>query len=171
MLRHIFPWRALHHTQTMSLGPFFRSPLTDLTGCVINHQAYGKCAEFEMDMMDCLEAYGVDKGVIKCKDLIADFQECVGMKKQMLRITVSAKPKFTYAINNTNYDKNLFGRQCATNGTINTISAIKKNISHYRPNRTHIELVGPSWLANFLIKQIHLLFYREWEIVHTCNNY
>lgn len=72
----------------MSLGPFFRSPFTDLTGCVINHQTYGKCAEFEMNMMDCLEAYGVNRGVEKCKDLIADFQECAGMKKQILRFTV-----------------------------------------------------------------------------------
>lgn len=74
----------------MSLGPFLRSPLTDLTGCVVNHQTYGKCAEFEMDMMDCLEAYGVNKGAVKCKDLIGDFQECVGMKKQMLRFTVTS---------------------------------------------------------------------------------
>ena len=73
----------------MSLGPFFRSPLTDLTGCLINHQSGGKCAEFEMDMMDCLEAYGMDKGAVKCKDLIADFQECVSQKKQILRMTVN----------------------------------------------------------------------------------
>lgn len=72
----------------MSLGPFFRSPLTDMTGCVINHQTYGKCAEFEMNMLDCLEAYGVNRGSTKCKDLIADFQECVSMKKQMMRVTV-----------------------------------------------------------------------------------
>lgn len=73
----------------MSLGPFFRSPLTDVTGCVINHQTYGKCAEFEMKMMDCLEAYGMGRGETKCKDLVADFQECVGNKKQMLRFVVS----------------------------------------------------------------------------------
>lgn len=75
----------------MSLGPFLRSPLTDLTGCLINHQTYGRCAEFEMDMMDCLEAYGMDKGAIKCKDLVSDFQECVGSKKQIMRMIVSNK--------------------------------------------------------------------------------
>uniref|UniRef100_A0A0K8TPV2 Putative ubiquinone oxidoreductase n=1 Tax=Tabanus bromius TaxID=304241 RepID=A0A0K8TPV2_TABBR len=69
----------------MSLGPFFRSPFTDLTGCVINHQQYDKCGELEMDMMDCLEAYGLERGKRKCADLISDFQECVGMKKQLLR--------------------------------------------------------------------------------------
>lgn len=75
----------------MSLGPYLRSPLTDLTGCVINHQTYGKCAEMEMDMMDCLEAYGMGKGAKKCKNLIADFQECVGMKKQLMRFNVFLK--------------------------------------------------------------------------------
>lgn len=73
----------------MSLGPFFRSPFTDMTGTVINHQTYGKCAEFEMNMMDCLEAYGMNRGQTKCKDLMEDFQECVGMRKQMLRMVVS----------------------------------------------------------------------------------
>ncbi|XP_055918411.1 uncharacterized protein LOC129950501 [Eupeodes corollae] len=69
----------------MSLGPGFRSPFTDLTGCLINHQHYDKCGELEMNMMDCLEAYGMDKGVRVCSDLIGDFQECVGMNKQLLR--------------------------------------------------------------------------------------
>lgn len=78
----------------MSLGPFLRSPLTDMTGCVINHQTYGKCAEFEMNMLDCLEAYGVNRGSTQCKDLISDFQECVSMKKQMLRFTVSQSKRF-----------------------------------------------------------------------------
>ncbi|XP_055387541.1 NADH dehydrogenase [ubiquinone] iron-sulfur protein 5 [Condylostylus longicornis] len=69
----------------MASSPFLKTPLTDLTGCVINHQHYDKCGEFEMNMMDCLEAYGLDRGKKKCADLIADFQECAGMRKQMLR--------------------------------------------------------------------------------------
>lgn len=40
-------------------------------------------------MIDCMEAYGMDKGVVKCKDLIEDFQECAGQKKQMQRFEVS----------------------------------------------------------------------------------
>lgn len=72
----------------MSVGPIVRSPLTDLTGCLVNHQTYGKCADFELDMMECLEAYGVQRGAKKCDTLIADFQECVGMKKQILRVEV-----------------------------------------------------------------------------------
>ncbi|XP_055839960.1 uncharacterized protein LOC129907671 [Episyrphus balteatus] len=69
----------------MSLGPALRTPFTDLTGCLINHQHYDKCGELEMNMMDCLEAYGVDKGTRVCSDLISDFQECVGLNKQLLR--------------------------------------------------------------------------------------
>lgn len=73
----------------MSLAPFLRTPFTDLTGSLINHQHYGKCGEMELSMMECLEAYGVDRGTKKCADLIADFQECHGMKKQMMRFNVS----------------------------------------------------------------------------------
>lgn len=73
----------------MALSPFFKSPLTDLTGCLINHQQYSKCGQFEMEMMECLEAYGLDKGKLKCKAIIEDYQECAGSHKQRLRIAVS----------------------------------------------------------------------------------
>ncbi|KAH8263330.1 hypothetical protein KR044_007370 [Drosophila immigrans] len=73
----------------MSLSPFLRLPLTDLTGCLINHQTYDKCGKFEMKMMDCLEAYGLERGKKQCADIIADFQECVGMNKQLMRFHVS----------------------------------------------------------------------------------
>ncbi|XP_053960997.1 NADH dehydrogenase [ubiquinone] iron-sulfur protein 5 [Anastrepha ludens] len=69
----------------MSLGPFLRTPFTDLTGCLINHQSYEKCGKMEMEMMECLEAYGVEKGQKMCADIIADFSECVGVRKQLLR--------------------------------------------------------------------------------------
>lgn len=42
-----------------------------------------------MDMMECLEAYGLDKGKLKCKALIEDFQECASESKQRLRLLVS----------------------------------------------------------------------------------
>jgi NADH dehydrogenase (ubiquinone) Fe-S protein 5 len=63
--------------------PFFRSPFTDLTGSLVNHQFYGRCEEMEMRVMNCLEAYGVDRGATKCKDLIDDFKECNTYKKQV----------------------------------------------------------------------------------------
>ena len=69
----------------MSLGPFLRSPFTDLTGCLINHQQYDECGEREMNMMDCMEAYGIERGKKLCSDLIADFSECEKATLQMKR--------------------------------------------------------------------------------------
>lgn len=73
----------------MALQPFFRSPLTDLTACLVNHQSYSKCAQFEMDMTECMEAYGLELGTKRCKDLIDDFHECTTFDKQTFRIFVS----------------------------------------------------------------------------------
>ena len=72
----------------MSVSPFLRTPFTDLTGSLINHQQYDKCGEMEMNMMECMEAYGMDKGIRKCSDLIDDFKECSSMRKQLLRFHV-----------------------------------------------------------------------------------
>nr|XP_029729392.1 uncharacterized protein LOC115266914 isoform X1 [Aedes albopictus] len=69
----------------MSLGPFFRSPFTDLTASMVNFQQYDKCGELEMASIDCLEAYGTVKGSEKCANILADFQECAFMNLQMKR--------------------------------------------------------------------------------------
>lgn len=74
----------------MSLGPFFRSPFTDLTASMVNFQQYDKCGELEMASIDCLEAYGTVKGSEKCANILADFQECAFMNLQMKRFQVSA---------------------------------------------------------------------------------
>lgn len=79
------PIATPHH-----LTPYLRNPLTDLTGCLVNHQQYGRCGDFEIDMMECLEAYGLEKGRKKCADLIDDFNECHTQRKQLLRFNVSA---------------------------------------------------------------------------------
>lgn len=69
-------------------APVWRSPITDLTGCLMNHQGHPKCGPMEMNMIDCLEAYGMDLGAKKCKDLIEDFKECATRTKQMNRFRV-----------------------------------------------------------------------------------
>lgn len=38
-----------------------------------------------MKVVDCLEAYGLEKGKTKCADLIDDFQECAHRYKQNQR--------------------------------------------------------------------------------------
>lgn len=70
-------------------APLFRTPFTDLTSGMINCQYFDRCGERELAMMECLEAYGVERGKKKCRDLIEDFQECFSLRKQMLRVTVS----------------------------------------------------------------------------------
>lgn len=69
----------------MTLNPWFKSPFTDLTGALISHQWYGRCAKMEMDVIDCMEAYGMDKGLEKCDALIQDFKECAARQKQLKR--------------------------------------------------------------------------------------
>lgn len=68
-----------------TVTPWLRSPFTDLTGNLINHQWYGHCAELEMKVMDCMEAYGMERGLIKCDTLIQDFKECFFREKQYSR--------------------------------------------------------------------------------------
>lgn len=69
----------------MSHSPWFRSPLTDLTGCIMNHQWYGRCGEMELKMIDCVEAHGLDRAREKCDTLLKDFQECASRNKQNQR--------------------------------------------------------------------------------------
>lgn len=54
----------------------------------MNHQWHGPCREMELKMMDCLEAYGLDRGAQKCDAIIKDFQECAGRDKQSRRTLV-----------------------------------------------------------------------------------
>lgn len=70
----------------MSLSPWLRSPLTDLTGAIVSHQWYSPCADMELKVLDCLEAYGLDRGIQKCDVLIEDFNECALKTKQFKRI-------------------------------------------------------------------------------------
>lgn len=70
------------------ISPYFRTPFTDIFGSLYNHQQYGPCAKFELQMIECMEAYGLDKGRVKCTDLIADFNECHNKTKQYMRFKV-----------------------------------------------------------------------------------
>ncbi|XP_017768177.1 PREDICTED: NADH dehydrogenase [ubiquinone] iron-sulfur protein 5 [Nicrophorus vespilloides] len=69
----------------MDVSPFFRTPFTDLTGCLISHQWYGRCADLELKTVECLEAYGMERGLRKCSDLMQDFRECGFRTKQISR--------------------------------------------------------------------------------------
>lgn len=75
----------------MSISPFLRSPFTDITGGMISHQLLGRCQKQEAHYMDCLEAYGLDRGKRKCHDLLHDFKECQTSVLQYKRFVVSTK--------------------------------------------------------------------------------
>lgn len=77
----------------MSLSPFFKSPFTDMTGAVVSHQWDGPCAALEMKTLDCLEAYGLDRGVNICQDLVKDFQECSTRHIETLRVMAMMKER------------------------------------------------------------------------------
>ncbi|KAJ8962784.1 hypothetical protein NQ318_001183 [Aromia moschata] len=70
----------------MSLSPWLKSPFTDLTGAVISHQWFGECAGIEMKALDCMEAYGIDRGIKECHLLLEDFKECSLKTKQFQRM-------------------------------------------------------------------------------------
>jgi len=69
------------------LAPAFRTPITDLTGNLITSQSNKRCADFEMRAMECLEAYGVQKGRAKCVDYMDDLRECMFRTKQLGRVS------------------------------------------------------------------------------------
>ncbi|KAG7172029.1 NADH dehydrogenase [ubiquinone] iron-sulfur protein 5-like [Homarus americanus] len=68
------------------IAPAFRTPLTDLTGGILTHQSSSKCADFEMRAMECLEAYGVQRGKTRCIDYLDDLRECTYKTKQLSRV-------------------------------------------------------------------------------------
>lgn len=70
------------------LSPYLRTGATDLFGQIVNHQHMSKCAPYELNMMECMEAYGLDKGRVKCAELVEDFNECTYNTKQRLRFKV-----------------------------------------------------------------------------------
>lgn len=73
----------------MSISPYLRTPFTDITGGMVSHQMLGKCQKQEMQFMDCLEAYGLERGRNKCVHLIEDYKECQTKALQFKRFLVS----------------------------------------------------------------------------------
>ncbi|KAG0729004.1 hypothetical protein GWK47_031259 [Chionoecetes opilio] len=67
------------------IAPAFRTPMTDLVGGLITHQSGARCADFEMRAMECLEAYGVQRGRVRCVDYLDDLRECAFQHKQIAR--------------------------------------------------------------------------------------
>lgn len=75
------------------LSPFFKSPITDITGVLISHQWFGKCQELEEKALDCMEAYGLIRGERECKPLLNDLKECTLQKKQFARFSAMVEER------------------------------------------------------------------------------
>lgn len=73
---------------TATITPFFRNFWTDVFGSMSTFQEHPECANRELQVVDCLEAYGVIGGKTKCRVLLDDFRECVMKGKQFQRVKI-----------------------------------------------------------------------------------
>lgn len=73
-------------------SPHYRNFLTDLGANVTNIQG-GKCQDFELNAMECIEYYGAKQGLTACKDWYDDYIECVHECKQKLRVIAMFKKR------------------------------------------------------------------------------
>ncbi|CAH0713173.1 unnamed protein product, partial [Brenthis ino] len=53
----------------------------------------GNCQKQEMRYMDCLEAYGLDRGKVKCHEYFADYHECQTKIKQFKRFVAMRRER------------------------------------------------------------------------------
>ncbi|XP_050424182.1 NADH dehydrogenase [ubiquinone] iron-sulfur protein 5 [Adelges cooleyi] len=75
------------------LSPFIRNPVTDFTGPLLSAQFGLRCADFEMKMVNCFEAYGHPLAIEKCEVYYEDFKECCTREKQMTRVQTIQKER------------------------------------------------------------------------------
>ncbi|XP_015516645.1 NADH dehydrogenase [ubiquinone] iron-sulfur protein 5 [Neodiprion pinetum] len=75
----------------MDFAPAFRTPVMDLTGCLINAQQSHRCKDYELHFYECMEAYGIPKGYKKCSDMFEDYHECLTLGKQKARVQAIAQ--------------------------------------------------------------------------------
>jgi hypothetical protein len=90
--------------------PIIRLPINEMLGYHFQSQErtahhYSCCADLELNAYECLEAYGIIRGGIVCKQLLDDYLECVGayksvrraeeMKKERIRQVATGKRPIT----------------------------------------------------------------------------
>jgi len=69
-------------------APMFKGPPTDLFLHIRSLQNLRECAPYELQYIDCMEAYGYHKGKEKCRLILEDMYECAMKIKRMRRIYV-----------------------------------------------------------------------------------
>ncbi|XP_072755409.1 NADH dehydrogenase [ubiquinone] iron-sulfur protein 5 [Anoplolepis gracilipes] len=75
-------------------APLFKGPITDFLGNIRNFQCLKECAQYELQYMDCMEAYGYHKGKKQCRLILDDMYECVMKIKRLRRIEVMQKERY-----------------------------------------------------------------------------
>ncbi|XP_011872194.1 PREDICTED: uncharacterized protein LOC105564448 [Vollenhovia emeryi] len=74
-------------------SPMFKGPFTDLFLNVRTLQFHKECAQYELQYVDCMEAYGYHRGKEKCRLILEDMYECVFKVKRMRRVMMMAKER------------------------------------------------------------------------------
>ncbi|XP_012222101.1 NADH dehydrogenase [ubiquinone] iron-sulfur protein 5 [Linepithema humile] len=73
-------------------APLFKTPITDVFFHVRNLQCLKECAHYELQLIDCMEAYGYHKGKEKCRLILSDMYECgVKFKRAQRVMTMMAE--------------------------------------------------------------------------------
>jgi len=73
-------------------SPHYRNFLTDMGANILNLQG-GRCQDFELQAMECIEYYGAKQGLTACKDWYDDYIECMHGCKQRLRVQAMFKKR------------------------------------------------------------------------------
>lgn len=71
-----------------TITPLIKTFWTDLFAGLVSYQTHPRCATRELEVVDCMEAYGIYQGQTKCRILMDDFRECVTSTKQNHRINI-----------------------------------------------------------------------------------
>lgn len=66
--------------------PLLKGPPTDLFHHVRGLQSMKECSQYELKYMECMEAYGYQRGKEKCRLILEDMYECAFKLKRLQRV-------------------------------------------------------------------------------------
>jgi len=93
----------------------FRSNWTEMWGhshsgqCQIGN-AKPRCAEFQLNAIECLEAYGAHRGRAHCQNFLDDYVECLHGFNQLQRVTEMKKERVKQVMRGERSVNNFYDR-------------------------------------------------------------
>jgi len=81
-----------HHLSKRFHSPAMHTYFTDMGANMFDGQG-GRCMDFEMQALECIEYYGSKQGITACKDWYDDYIECRHGSKQSLRVKAMFKKR------------------------------------------------------------------------------